>query len=756
MTSFWDDDQALLEAFMGSTQNDNSMWVDSQQQQSAGGASALEESLNQRLQYVVENCPQNWIYAIFWQLTYASNGEQVLGWGDGYFNPRDGEQLEGGLMKQRAVSEADQQLRRRILRELQSLVDQSGGNDSTAAGLDALDAEVTDTEWFYLVSMMYSFPLGTGTPGLAFASSRYLWLKGADQTQTRHCPRAELAQRFGIRTIVCVPTLGGVVELGSTQLINEDAGFVHIVKDFFSNTSSWDDRQPLNANSFFPNGFSPNLPGNAFPSAFPHDLSSPVHGLASSQFSRNSTNPGLQELDSFSAVKRAASSGGNEFSNASSCSASWFLKNEGDRLLSATWPQGVGEHMSFETSDMKASYSESSLLTQRSEVGGTAKFWQSNNQAAKCLEAQSYSRSAVYPQAQTHNVPHVQLVKTSDLKDFDDFVNSQGFNRPVKVAALHSHSQSSMVSAIEDYNYVPKGQAISKPSQNISHSQPFKSCSAFGGGRLQETNNQCREETFQVSQRDDSLSLPINGGVRSSLDSEYSDVEASLKDAECSEAIEDRKPRKRGRKPANGREEPLNHVEAERQRREKLNQRFYALRAVVPNVSKMDKASLLNDAVSYIQELRHKLQQVEKEKKHLIDQLESSKMDSLYQMPKFPYSDHREPPASVAMKEQSSCTTVEAKSSNIVPCPHYRMAVKIHSVVGGEAMIQIESPKDTQAVARVILALQELQLQVHDANISTVQGMIRQTILVKMRGPNFFSEDQLTAAISRRIVDCSC
>ena len=47
-------------------------------------------------------------------------------------------------------------------------------------------------------------------------------------------------------------------------------------------------------------------------------------------------------------------------------------------------------------------------------------------------------------------------------------------------------------------------------------------------------------------------------------------------------------PRKRGRKPANDREEPLNHVQAERQRREKLNKRFYALRAVVPNVSKVN------------------------------------------------------------------------------------------------------------------------------------------------------------------------
>ncbi|GAA0157881.1 hypothetical protein LIER_15046 [Lithospermum erythrorhizon] len=78
--------------------------------------------------------------------------------------------------------------------------------------------------------------------------------------------------------------------------------------------------------------------------------------------------------------------------------------------------------------------------------------------------------------------------------------------------------------------------------------------------------------------------------------------------------VEEQKPRKRGRKPANGREEALNHVESERQRREKLNQRFYALRAVVPNISKMDKASLLEDAVACITDLQMKINILEAEK----------------------------------------------------------------------------------------------------------------------------------------------
>lgn len=91
---------------------------------------------------------------------------------------------------------------------------------------------------------------------------------------------------------------------------------------------------------------------------------------------------------------------------------------------------------------------------------------------------------------------------------------------------------------------------------------------------------------------------PISTTGRSSFDqSEHdcqeSEAEVSFKDTsvvDFSLNVDPKPPRKRGRKPANDREEPLTHVQAERQRREKLNQRFYALRAVVPNVSKVLKS----------------------------------------------------------------------------------------------------------------------------------------------------------------------
>jgi hypothetical protein len=73
--------------------------------------------------------------------------------------------------------------------------------------------------------------------------------------------------------------------------------------------------------------------------------------------------------------------------------------------------------------------------------------------------------------------------------------------------------------------------------------------------------------------------------------------------------------KRRGRKPASRSRTDdgpiISHVEAERQRRDKLNRRFCELRAAVPTVSRMDKASLLADAVSYISELRGRIEKLE-------------------------------------------------------------------------------------------------------------------------------------------------
>ncbi|XP_047088146.1 transcription factor bHLH18-like [Lolium rigidum] len=53
------------------------------------------------------------------------------------------------------------------------------------------------------------------------------------------------------------------------------------------------------------------------------------------------------------------------------------------------------------------------------------------------------------------------------------------------------------------------------------------------------------------------------------------------------------------------------HVMAERKRREKINRRFIELSTVIPGLKKMDKATILCDAVRYVKEQQEKLKELE-------------------------------------------------------------------------------------------------------------------------------------------------
>ncbi|KAJ7962595.1 transcription factor bHLH13 [Quillaja saponaria] len=191
-------------------------------------------------------------------------------------------------------------------------------------------------------------------------------------------------------------------------------------------------------------------------------------------------------------------------------------------------------------------------------------------------------------------------------------------------------------------------------------------------------------------------------------ESELSDVEISCKEEQAG-ANEERRPRKRGRKPANGREEPLNHVEAERQRREKLNQRFYALRAVVPNISKMDKASLLGDAIAYINELQAKLKIMEAERE------------------RYGNTSDANPRAEI----QNQVPDVDIQASR------------------DEVIVRVSCPLDSHPVARVIQAFKDSQITVVESKLVAGNDSVFHTFVIKTQGSEKLTKEKLIAAFSR-------
>jgi len=179
-----------------------------------------------------------------------------------------------------------------------------------------------------------------------------------------------------------------------------------------------------------------------------------------------------------------------------------------------------------------------------------------------------------------------------------------------------------------------------------------------------------------------------------------------------------RRGRKPGPRPVAG-TAAASHVESERQRREKLNRRFCELRAAVPTVSRMDKASLLADAARYIAELRARVAQLEADARH-----------------------H----AAVARWEPASADGDAGAA----------IGGELHvRKMGRDAAVVRVTSGARHAPAWLMGALRSLELQVQHACVSRVRGVTTQDVLVDVPAgaTALQDDDDLRAALLQRLQD---
>lgn len=627
-------------------------------------ASFHQESFQHLLFNLIEAGTHSWTYAIFWQSSPAADyggggGPSILTWGDGYYKGEPNPVLR----KTTASSPSEQEHRKRILRELNSLISGSQPEDNSSAAADSVDDEVTDTEWFFLISMTQSFPSGSGFPGQAFGSSNPVWVCGPDQLAGSPCERARQASGFGIATLACVPVVNGVVELGSTEVIYQSSDLVKKIVSLFS----FGNGSGLDHSGHLP-GFSDSDPASLW-------LVDPVlnhHNIDGNENSGNNHNSN-NNINSNGAMMM--SSVAPNFTVAPEASKQVvFADNDSNHNLSSNHGCVLTKELNFSgfhtngTREAPASYTELNF----SEFNG-------NTSEVRSI-AGNFKREAV------------------EILNFGDEIEKNA-NELFGDNVLENNGKSK------------RNKILSPTSRGSNNEEGMLSFSS-------------------------SVVIPSNGATKPCQnDSDQSDLEASVvKEVDSCNRVPvepEKKPRKRGRKPANGREEPLNHVEAERQRREKLNQRFYALRAVVPNVSKMDKASLLGDAISYINELKARVSNNETDKEGLRSQIESLRKE----LSNRESSRYRE-------NELSRVST-----SNFGSITDLDIDVKI---MGRDAMIRVQCNKKNHPAAKLMLTLRELDLDVHHASVSVVNNLMIQQATVKMEG-RFFTQDQLKNALVSRI-----
>ncbi|XVE79950.1 hypothetical protein DITRI_Ditri14bG0098500 [Diplodiscus trichospermus] len=163
------------------------------------------------------------------------------------------------------------------------------------------------------------------------------------------------------------------------------------------------------------------------------------------------------------------------------------------------------------------------------------------------------------------------------------------------------------------------------------------------------------------------------------------------------------------------------NIVSERNRRKKLNERLFALRAVVPNISKMDKASIIKDAIDYIQELQEQENRIQAE----IVELESGK---LKKNPEYEYE--KELPALLRTSKKTKQDNILV-SGGSTTFPIEILELKVTNMGEKTVVVSITCSKRTDTMVKLCEAFESLKLKIITANITVVSGRLLKTVFIE-------------------------
>ncbi|KAF8780606.1 hypothetical protein HU200_001205 [Digitaria exilis] len=185
----------------------------------------------------------------------------------------------------------------------------------------------------------------------------------------------------------------------------------------------------------------------------------------------------------------------------------------------------------------------------------------------------------------------------------------------------------------------------------------------------------------------------------------------------------------------------------ERDRRRKLNEKLYALRSVVPNITKMDKASIIKDAIEYIEHLQAEERRMLQE----VRELEAAGFGAEERYEGYEYDEGLVFEAErTAKRMRRSAPEAAGGARAPAPAPVEVLELRVSEVGERVLVVSLTCGKGRDAMARVCRAVEELRLRVITASITSVAGCLMHTIFVEVdQGDRLEMKHTIEAALTR-------
>ncbi|KAJ9554425.1 hypothetical protein OSB04_018470 [Centaurea solstitialis] len=165
------------------------------------------------------------------------------------------------------------------------------------------------------------------------------------------------------------------------------------------------------------------------------------------------------------------------------------------------------------------------------------------------------------------------------------------------------------------------------------------------------------------------------------------------------------------------------NLQTERNRRKRMKDGLYTLRALVPKISKMDKAAIVGDAIEYIKELENNVKELQDELKEM-DERDCATND-------------REVEVCILKRAFGSPTQTSPK-------PHFRVSndeddktevqVEVHQIDVRDFLLKLICTKKPDGFLRIMETVDSLGLEVIDVNVTTCNGRMLSVLNVKAKG----------------------